>query len=466
MANVEEIILKDAGGTAADVTASNALKVDGSAVTQPVSGTVTINAIPAGTNNIGDVDVLSLPSIPTGANVIGAVTQSGTWNIGTLTTITSLPALAAGTNNIGDVDVLTLPALVAGTALIGKVGIDQTTPGTTNAVAFTNTTIAVTNAGTFPVQIDGAALTSFQLLDDVVATLGTTTYTEAATKGNIIAAVRRDADTTLVDNSNELGPLQMDANGRLKVEAFSGETLPVSLTSTTVTGTVAVTQSGTWDEVGINDSGNSITVDAPTGTPVNVQIGNATLTVGVIDETGAAAVDALAVGGGTAHDAVDSGNPVKVGAKAASALPTAVANSDRTNNISDLWGRQLFSHIDPGMQVAITKTAFNTTSTATGGAMWTPASGKRIAITSLTIGTYGTTAARVIIWIGASGDTTYTAGTDHAVVIASFAPSATVKPGLVFTPAVPVFSATADHILRITTDAAISIDVTWNGYEF
>ena len=33
-----------------------------------------------------------------------------------------------------DVDVTRLPALVAGTALIGKVGIDQTTPGTTNAV--------------------------------------------------------------------------------------------------------------------------------------------------------------------------------------------------------------------------------------------------------------------------------------------------------------------------------------------
>ena len=31
----------------------------------------------------------------------------------------------------------------------------------------------------------------------------------------------------------------------------------------TITGTVAVTQSGTWDEVGINDSGNSITVDNP-----------------------------------------------------------------------------------------------------------------------------------------------------------------------------------------------------------
>ena len=45
-------------------------------------------------------------------------------------------------------------------------------------------------------------------------------------------------------------------------------------TTGVITGTVAVTQSGTWDEVGINDSGNSITVDAPTGTPVNVQVGD------------------------------------------------------------------------------------------------------------------------------------------------------------------------------------------------
>ena len=120
---------------------------------------------------------------------------------------------------------------------------------------------AVTNAGTFAVQVDGAALTALQLLDDTVATLGTTTYTEAATKGNIIGAVRRDADTTLVDTTNEVGPLQMNAAGQLKVEVFSGEALPVTMTSTTITGTVAVTQSGTWDEVGINDSGNSITVD-------------------------------------------------------------------------------------------------------------------------------------------------------------------------------------------------------------
>lgn len=77
----------------------------------------------------------------------------------------------------------------------------------------------------------GNIVTSVQLLDDTVATLGTSTYTETTTKGLIIGAVRRDADTTLVNTTNEIGPLQMDAAGRLKVEAFSGETLPVSLAS-------------------------------------------------------------------------------------------------------------------------------------------------------------------------------------------------------------------------------------------
>lgn len=75
----------------------------------------------------------------------------------------------------------------------------------------------VTNAGTFAVQVDGSALTALQLIDDTVATLGTTTYTEASTKGNIIGAVRRDANTSLVDTTNEVAPLQVNATGELKV---------------------------------------------------------------------------------------------------------------------------------------------------------------------------------------------------------------------------------------------------------
>jgi hypothetical protein len=43
--------------------------------------------------------------------------------------------------------------------------------------------------------------------------------------------------------------------------------------------------------------------------------------------------------GDVAHDAADAGNPVKMGGKASSAAPTAVANGDRVNAYYDLNGR-------------------------------------------------------------------------------------------------------------------------------
>jgi hypothetical protein len=45
--------------------------------------------------------------------------------------------------------------------------------------------------------------------------------------------------------------------------------------------------------------------------------------------------------GNVAHDGADSGNPIKVGARARTALPAAVSQDDRTDNISDKFGRQL-----------------------------------------------------------------------------------------------------------------------------
>lgn len=64
----------------------------------------------------------------------------------------------------------------------------------------------------------------------------------------------------------------------------------------TVTGTVAVTQSGTWDEVGINDSGNSITIDNSTlsvvgggaeATAMRVTIASDSTGVVSVDDNGA-----------------------------------------------------------------------------------------------------------------------------------------------------------------------------------
>jgi hypothetical protein len=82
--------------------------------------------------------------------------------------------------------------------------------------------LTVDNGGTFAVQESGGALTALQLIDDSVATLGTTTYTETTTKGLVIGALRRDADTSAVDTTNEIAPLIVDANGYLKVEIFDG----------------------------------------------------------------------------------------------------------------------------------------------------------------------------------------------------------------------------------------------------
>lgn len=174
-------------------------------------------------------------------------------------------------------------------------------------------------------------------------------------------------------------------------------------------------------------------------------------------------VTASNTAGDVAHDGGDSGNPVKTGSKAASSLPTAVSSGDRTNDISDLWGRKLIAHIDPAMQ---TWKSFNATSAQTGIDVWSPTSGKRIAVTSFQVSVYATTACRVILWFGDNADTTYTEGTDQALFKGSFAPSSSSKPGALPPLLTPAFCTTADRELHITTDAACSVDVVVYGYEF
>lgn len=167
--------------------------------------------------------------------------------------------------------------------------------------------------------------------------------------------------------------------------------------------------------------------------------------------------------GNVAHDAADAGNPVKVGARARNALLAAVANNDRSDLVTDLFGRLVMTMKDPAQQVS---KSFNATTQQTGIDVWSPAAGKKIAVTSMVVGTYGTTSGRIILWFGDDADTTYSAGTDQLLFAFSAAPSTQSKPGLVFVPADPVFCTTADRELHITTDAAVSIDVAVHGYEW
>jgi hypothetical protein len=116
--------------TVQGITSMTALKVDGSAVTQPVSGTfwqgtqpVSIASSVPVTDNAGSLTV----DAPVGTPVFVRLSD-GSAAITTLpVSLASLPTLAAGTNNIGDVDVLTLPATPAGTNLIGRISASNET---------------------------------------------------------------------------------------------------------------------------------------------------------------------------------------------------------------------------------------------------------------------------------------------------------------------------------------------------
>jgi|SRR6185436_5541374 len=180
----------DAKNTATDTTAISAMSVlkqisasvqapPSQAVTNSGTFAVQVTSIAAGTNNIGDVDVLTVPADPFGVNAdaasaTGSISAKLRFIAATGIPITS--AIPAGTNNIGDVDVLTVPADPFGAnadaaSATGSISAKLRFIAATG-IPITNTVTvgshAVTNAGTFAVQVDGAALTSLQLIDDAV----------------------------------------------------------------------------------------------------------------------------------------------------------------------------------------------------------------------------------------------------------------------------------------------------------
>jgi hypothetical protein len=92
--NASGITLADGDHRALQLNSTGRLLVDNSGQTQPISGTIGVS---------------SLPSLPAGSNAIGSITnttfastQSGTWNVGTLGTITNtvpvgIPRAGSGT---------------------------------------------------------------------------------------------------------------------------------------------------------------------------------------------------------------------------------------------------------------------------------------------------------------------------------------------------------------------------------
>lgn len=124
--------------------------------------------------------------------------------------------------------------------------------------------------------------------------------------------------------------------------------------------------------------------------------------------------------------------------------------------------RQVFGNVDPASQIW-KQVEYATAQTGTN--IWTPASGKKLVITSLDIMVGGSTGGLVTIWGAPTGTTAFTPGTNQAFFRGEFAPNANSKPGALKNPPVPMFSDTANDCLKITTSAGMTVYITVYGYE-
>jgi hypothetical protein len=117
----------------------------------------------------------------------------------------------------------------------------------------------------------------------------------------------------------------------------------------------------------------------------------------------------LPVGGNVAHDTADSGNPIKVGAKASSTLSddTMVANADRTDLTSDLDGALLVRPQFP-LGDLISEQVTNTNGTSTAFTNFGATASTRNYVTAITVYNSSATAGTVDFRDGTAGTVLWT----------------------------------------------------------
>ena len=189
-----------------------------------------------------------------------------------------------------------------------------------------------------------------------------------------------------------------------------------------------------------------------------VTIANDSTGVVSVDDNGASlTVDgSVTAVGGAAHASPVSGNPNLIAGRASAVIPTDVgADGDAASMWTNRNGAQMVStapHIglnsDPWNLVHETA-QYTTTQTSTvlvaGGAS------EKIVVTKVQIQAGGTTAGAVQLYFGTGA---YSRGTSRAIFDGEFAPSATLKPGVVMDG--PFIAGTNGDDLMVTDSAAIN----------
>lgn len=279
-----------------------------------VSNPITLNSvvtISPSVNSIGFATV-QVASIAAGVNYVGLASV----NIGG-----TLPALVAGTAQVGSVTVsnpITLNSVVTLSPSINSIGFATVHVGTPTLFAVVNTGApgvgeSMVTLFPGPNQIGSVTVSNPVTLNSVVTLSSSINSIGFATvhvgTPTLFAVVNTGAPgvgesmVTLFPGPNQIGSvtvsnpvllnsvvtLSSSVNSigfaTVQVASIAAGANYIGLASVNVGGTVAVTQSGTWDEVGINDSGNSITVDGSVVVSGNVTLADAKGYVGLTTTT-------------------------------------------------------------------------------------------------------------------------------------------------------------------------------------
>ncbi len=229
---------------------------------------------------------------------------------------------------------------------------------------------AVTNAGTFAVQVDGSALTALQLLDDAVNTDGSA----VGTKGYAIGGTDGTNFQTISVTSAGLVNIA-DGSGSITVD--NGGTFVVQIDGTALT---------RLTDIETNTDSGAVVGNGTAAAAQRVTIANDStgILAGVTTVTTVTTCSTL-TGSGVAHDAADSGNPHKIGAKAETSLSgiTLVADGDRTDLYAGVDG-VLITRPHCNLEDIVSGNASNTDGTST-SVISAAGSGVKMYLTSATI---------------------------------------------------------------------------------
>jgi hypothetical protein len=228
-------------------------------------------------------------------------------------------------------------------------------------------------------------------------------------------------------------------------------------------GDVTVNNGAGAAAVNVQDGGNSLTVDGTVAVsslpePVSVDDNGGSLTVdGTVTANQGAAGTAWEMVGDVAADVGVPANPVAVGGRASTAIPTAVsADGDSVYEWLSRQGAPIVAqapHVGlfGGQPWTLTSETAQYTTTQTSTILVDAGAGDRIVVTAVQIQVGGTTAGTVQLYFGTGA---YSRGTSLAIFDGEFAPSATLKPGVIMQG--PFIAGANGDDLRVTDSAAIN----------